>query len=229
MSRNDDEYKAQLAKYNADAQAHEVNAINEYINSRIVFVLEPQNGSAHAIGEKLLKIPPLKENRRKLFVHDSTLDGVLDWEKVKQRRLNVFAGSGLGIDKDRVESYFLENVFKPLNDSVAKETAEQDIVICFCRNDTAKKISHVESMRSAIATQLKRHQISIGTVEADTAETLLRHRRRTMRAFAATIEDKIKIASLRMTDVHFGKMKYLANGDTFFNKWPTPLLPISSM
>ncbi len=36
MIENPDEYKAQLSKYNADAQAHETSAINDYINSRIV-------------------------------------------------------------------------------------------------------------------------------------------------------------------------------------------------
>ena len=69
----------------------------------------------------------------------------------------------------------------------------------------------------------------MGTIEADTAETLQRYRRYQKRPFGATIEDKILIVSQKLNDVHIGKMKFLTSGDTFFNKWPTPLLPVTSM
>ena len=126
---SDDDYKAQLAKYNAAAQDHEANAINEYVNSRVVFVTEPPAGSSTTLADKLLKVPLLKENRRRVFVYDSTLDGVLDWEKVKSRRLNVFAATGLGIDKERFETQFLENVFTPINGCMSKEFAEHDLMV----------------------------------------------------------------------------------------------------
>jgi hypothetical protein len=220
------DYKSQLAQYNSNASAHEEAAISDYVNSRVVFVIEPSNGD---VGSKLEKVPLLRENRRRLFLYDSTLDGVLDWQSVKRKRLNVFCGSGLGIDKDRIESYFLDQVVKPVSEMVGKDCADMDVLTLFCKNDASRKVSHIDTMRSAVAGRFKKHVISVGTVESDTAECLQRYRRRQKRPFSATVEDKIVIVSLKFSDVHLGKMKYLAGGDTLFNRWPTPLLPISSM
>jgi hypothetical protein len=75
----------------------------------------------------------------------------------------------------------------------------------------------------------KKHAIAAGTIDPDHSETLQRFKR-VKKAFGAHVEDKIVVTSEKgIANAVCGAMKHLPRGDTFFNRWPVPVLPASQM
>jgi hypothetical protein len=52
----------------------------------------------------LTNIALLREGKRKLVIYDVSLDGKLEWDIIKKRRLNVFAGTGPALSPDRLQA-----------------------------------------------------------------------------------------------------------------------------
>ena len=98
-------YKAELARYNELASQHEMAAIQEHIDHRIVLVADALEASKTRIADKLTRCPLMRENKRKLYVYDTTLDGPLDWAKIKKRRLGVWGGAGPGLCAARLRAW----------------------------------------------------------------------------------------------------------------------------
>lgn len=99
-----DEYKAQLALFNERAAAHEADSIKEFIDTRIVLMVDVLEPNKTRIAERLQRLPLLREKKRKLYVYDVNLDGPLNWTKIKKRGLSVWSGSGPGLCKQRLEA-----------------------------------------------------------------------------------------------------------------------------
>lgn len=92
--------------------------------------------------------------------------------------------------------------------------------------DTQKSLrsSAVDIVKTAMTQNLRKQPIQVGTIELDTQECLQRVRTRGRKAFGNHIEDKLVLSSLRgLNTAVAGRMKYL-NSDTFFNRWPVPVL-----
>lgn len=99
-----DEYKAQLALFNERAAAHEADSIKEFIDTRIVLMVDALEPNKTRIADRLHRLPLLREKKRKLYVYDVNLDGPLNWTKIKKRGLSVWSGSGPGLCKQRLEA-----------------------------------------------------------------------------------------------------------------------------
>ena len=70
---------------------------------------------------------------------------------------------------------------------------------------------------------------SLAVVSLDAvASDMLARMRRGKRAFGQRVEDKLVLSSLRGLQTAKSTMKFLG-GDTFFNKWTTPLIPLSQL
>ena len=72
-----------------------------------------------------------------------------------------------------------------------------------------------------------RQTIAVVSLDAVTSDMLARMRRG-KRAFGQRVDDKLVLSSLRGLQTAKSTMKYLG-GDTFFNKWSVPLVPLSSL
>lgn len=99
-----EEYKAELAKYNEAASQHEAQALQEFLDHRLVLLVDALEPEKTRISDKLSRLALMKEKKRKLFVYDATLDGPLNWTAIKKRGLSVWAGSGPGLCQDRLEA-----------------------------------------------------------------------------------------------------------------------------
>ena len=102
----------------------------------------------------------------------------------------------------------------------------QDVLAVVVKLDTSKSLrsSIVDSVRTKMGTHLRKQDVHVGQIELDATECLQRVRTRGRRAFGNHIEDKMILASLRgLSTAVSGRMKYL-NCDTFFNRWPVPVL-----
>ena len=98
-------YKAELARYNELASQHEMTAIQEHIDQRIVLVVDPLGATTSRIADTLKQYPLMREKKRKLYVYDTTLDGPLNWTAIKKRRLSVWAGAGPGLCAERLQAW----------------------------------------------------------------------------------------------------------------------------
>ena len=106
-----EEYKAELARYNQAASAHETASLREFLDHRLVMIVDNLDGTA--ISSKLGRIGLLREKKRKLYVYDSTIDGPLDWTAIKKRGLSVWAGAGPGFCEQRLQAGCAQLDFLP--------------------------------------------------------------------------------------------------------------------
>jgi len=101
---NIEEYKVELAKYNDRATNNEEQAIKEYLDARLVLLVDNLMDGETRIAQTLMRYPLMKEKKRKLFVYDVTLDGPVNWTAIKKRRLSVWAGAGPGLCQNRLKA-----------------------------------------------------------------------------------------------------------------------------
>jgi hypothetical protein len=73
--------------------------VEEYINNRVFLIVDDITPD---LGKKLCRTNMAKESKRKLFLYGSEVDGQVDWDAIKKRRLNVFGGSGPGFSRERL-------------------------------------------------------------------------------------------------------------------------------
>jgi hypothetical protein len=219
---DESDYKHQLATFNAAAQQHEDASISEYINHRIVLIADALAVDT-SIADKLKKVSILQENKRKLVTYEVAIDGQLPWTIIKKRRFNVFSGAGPALDKERLD-VTMKEVYR------AVHNCDEDVLVVTCKLDTHKKANVVESVKASLTSNgiSKKHMLVVGTIEQDTNETLARFKKG-KKAFGARVEDKIVACSIKgFQDAVNGRMKFLP-ADTFFNRWPIPVLPVSMM
>ena len=85
------DYLEELAKFNEEATRHENRMIQEYMNSRVEWILWKD------ASDKLENLNLLRETSGPLCLfYESQNDGQLELDDVKKRRLNVFTGVGAG-------------------------------------------------------------------------------------------------------------------------------------
>ena len=104
-----------------------------------------------------------------------------------------------------------------------------DVLVILAKWDTQKSFrnSPVDVVKGKLTQLARKHQVQVGHIELDANECLQRVRTAGRRPFANHIEDKLVLASIRgMTTAVVGRMRFLT-ADTFFNRWPVPVLPVS--
>ena len=219
---DESDYRHQLATFNTAAQQHEDASISEYINHRIVLIADALAVDT-SIADKLKKVSILQEKKRKLVTYEVAIDGQLPWNVIKKRRFNVFSGAGPALDKERLD-VTMKEVYS------AVHNCDDDVLVVTCKLDTHNRANVVEIVKASLTANgiSKKHLLVVGTVEQDTNETLARFKKG-KKAFGARVEDKIVACSIRgFQDAVNGRMKFLP-ADTFFNRWPIPVLPVSMM
>lgn len=121
----------------------------------------------------------------------------------------------------------LKEVYNATCDQDANNGGE-DVLAVVAKLDNNKSLRHaaIDAVRNKLQ-GLRKHQVQVGNIELDTTECLQRIRTKGRKAFGNHIEDKLVVASLRgLSTAIAGRMKYL-NSDTFFNRWPVPVVPVA--
>ena len=71
--------------------------------------------------------------------------------------------------------------------------------------------------------------MTVGTIEPNATDSLQRLKRG-RRAFGSKIEDRFVACSVSaISSAHCGSMQFLEGGDTYFNKWPVRLIPVTDL
>ena len=219
------EYRQQLAEFNERALQHENKAALDFVNSRVIVISDDMQPGT-TLANKLEKVPLLLERKRKLVIFDASVDAGVNWTDVKKRRRNIFSAPGPGLCVERLK-VCVEDVF-PVGHSNNAIQAETDVMVVMLRQDTKKRTNVVETARTTLSTLGKKHCQVVGIIELDASETLQRFKRG-KKAFGAHVEDKMLASSEKgFDDAVCGKMRYL-NADTYFNRWPIPMLPVATM
>ena len=97
--------------------------------------------------------------------------------------------------------------------------------------DTLKAKSSLDIIKGEVnkLTGAKKHAMTVGTIEANATDSLQRFKRG-RRAFGSKIEDRFVACSVSgISNALCGPMQYLQGGDTYFNKWPVRLIPVSDL
>lgn len=126
-----------------------------------------------------------------------------------------------------LQKVVLKEVYSATCDQDATNGGE-DVLAVVTKLDNNKSLRHaaIDTVRTKLQ-GLRKHQVQVGNIELNTAECLQRFRTKGRKAFGNHIEDKLIIASLRgLSTAMTGRMKHL-NSDTFFNRWPVPVVPVT--
>ena len=91
-------YDMELQRHIKASEEHEQKTIREYIQNRVAFLVSELDDD---LPSKLKKLSLIPERKRKLVLYNQESDGPLNWQAIKTRRLNCFAGCGAGPSKTR--------------------------------------------------------------------------------------------------------------------------------
>ncbi len=224
---SDNDYRVQLAVFNERALQHENKAASDFINSRIVVIADEMRPGTSTLVEQLAKLPLLGERgRKRLVTYNVTIDAPVDWNMIKKRRKNMFNAAGPGLCVARLQT-IAEEVFT-IGHAQNPENEDTDVLVTLLRQDLQKPINVLDLAKDTMKTATKRHIQAVGSIEPESSGMLQLFKRRA-KAFGARVEDRLVASSRKgLEDCVSGKMKYL-NADTYFNRWPIPVLPLASM
>ena len=87
---DEDEYKEKLAQWNEDVAAYVDRTLENFCQAHLVLVVDDQKDTEKMM-KKIQPLPLLKEKKRKLFLHDENVEPSPPWDRIKRRKLSVFA------------------------------------------------------------------------------------------------------------------------------------------
>eukprot|EP00435_Cladocopium_sp_Y103_P048692 s410_g14.t1 len=96
---------------------------------------------------------------------------------------------------------------------------------------TCKAKSSLEIIKGEVSklTGAKKHTMSVATIDPNATDSLQRFKRG-RRAFGSKVEDRFVACSVgAIASAHCGAMQFLEGGDTYFNKWPVRLIPVTDL
>ena len=83
-------YNTQLAKYEEAVAVFNDNTLERYVQSRVILIVDDQKDTDKMM-RKMNPIPLLKEKKRKLFLHSENVEPTPAWDRIKRRKMSVFA------------------------------------------------------------------------------------------------------------------------------------------
>ena len=79
-----------MAQWNEDVAACVDNTLDNFVQSHLVLIVDDQKDTEKMI-RKTHSLPLLKEKKRKLFIHDENVEPSVPWDRIKRRKMSVFA------------------------------------------------------------------------------------------------------------------------------------------
>ena len=102
--------------------------------------------------------------------------------------------------------------------------------ICTVEVDALKVRSALDVVKQELAklSGAKKHTMVVGQIEPSASDSLQRFKRG-RKAFGSRVESRFVATSVQgIANAKCGAMTYL-EGDTFFNRWPVKLIPVSDL
>jgi len=139
-----------------------------YMDARVEWLIW-QNGT----DGRLERLPLLREaSAPKVLLYEAQNDGMIDFEEVKKRRVNVFTGVGLGASSQRIEN--LMEMWESIQQTSTPEMKDKSCLCIMCKVDNLKTKSALDIIRTKIP---KKAASAIITLDPEQTDLLSRIRR----------------------------------------------------
>ena len=197
--------------------------MENFISSKLAFVVDDGKDDSKR-KRKLERIPICTEKRRKLFIQDYLCDKGPNWDHARTMHRSIFAPLKIDIpDEELVAINDIYIRFKTDDDH--KESADVLAVLVpgplpnTVQNKCAEQVFKGMKMHKFQAPKLGRIELS---------QTDLLSRLKAKSSFQGASENYLVFSSEKKLMVPRMRMEVL-DGDTFFNRWPTRLIPFSRL
>ena len=128
--------------------------------------------------KKLERLPLLREaSSAKVMLYESQNDGLIDYDEVKKRRVNVFTGLGVGASGQRMEEVM--EIFTIVQGTSSPEMRDKSCLAIMCKVDSLKTKSGLEIVRQKMPKKVSTAVVTLDPEQPD----LLSRIRRGKRAF----------------------------------------------
>lgn len=236
---NEQEYEARLAEWNAVCAKAESDAVKTYIAARVAFVSAPYESDA--LLAALDRVPLLAESSRKLFKYDSLCMDPLNWKRLRQGKrsfwnagkVNMTLVASGGTDETDTLAP-LKNVYSTFRSTKDGNKLCEDVVVVVVpgpSGDNPENPPLSKAFASLKHLTPKHLGPKIGTITLEQLEIL-----RQMNARGAMWRRKLENFLIftyqnppNSNVAGRKRMKYLSGGDTYYNNWPAPAVPTSTM
>ena len=122
---------------------------------------------------KLERLPLMQETGSpKVLLYESANDGMLDYDEIKKRRVNVFTGVGCGVSTHKVEE--LMEIWNVVRNSCAPDQRDRSCLAILLKVDNLKSRSALDVVRPKLP---KKTPTAVVTLDADQPDLLSRIRR----------------------------------------------------
>ena len=122
---------------------------------------------------KLERLPLMQETGSpKVLLYESANDGMLDYDEIKKRRVNVFTGVGCGVSTQKVEE--LMEIWNVVRNSCAPDQRDRSCLAILLKVDNLKSRSALDVVRPKLP---KKTPTAVVTLDADQPDLLSRIRR----------------------------------------------------
>ena len=122
---------------------------------------------------KMERLPLLREaSSPKVVLYESQNDGLIDYEEVKKRRVNVFTGLGVGTSAQRMSEVI--EMFNVVQATSSPEMRDKSCLAIMCKVDSLKSKSGLEVIRQKLP---KKASTAVVTLDPEQPDLLARIRR----------------------------------------------------
>ena len=216
-------YQEGLMSHDAAVQSHRKRALDTYISANAAIVVD-DGADTERRKRKLIALPVAAEKKRKLFVKDFLVAQGLDRDKLKTKH---------------------QSMFDPINPRITEEVMDQTLEIyqrLKSDGDDRKSADHMAVIvpgpppnnweNKNVATVMKylkkgmMNSPKVGRIEHPQADVLQRTKGKL--SFTGQVDNFLVFASEKRTVIPRKSMTFLG-GDSLFNKWVVPLIPVAAL
>ena len=223
VALSDSTYRDELAKYDNATQSHKKRKLDDYLGANASIIVD-DGRDIDKLKRKLLSLPVAAEKRRKLFVKDYMIEHGLDMERLRENHQSVFDPLKADITEDRVDNLF--EIYRRLkSDGDDRKSADHIVLIVPGPPPNQWENKHV----AAAVKHLKKGlglPPKVGRIEYPQNDVLMRSKAKL--SFTGQADNYLIFGSEARVTVPRKSLTFLG-GDSHFNKWVVPLIPLGSL
>jgi hypothetical protein len=179
------------------------------------------------LAKKVKACSLVQEKKRKAFVLDAMTKNVVDWDRLKRRKVSVFSHMAGSVGPETYASLF--EVYAKCKTIDEKDGISDDILVALLPGpppDEPVDANLVECVREMKALSPKHQKPKCGKAEAIQADVMRRLRFKNY--FNGQNQDNMVFTCERKV-TQVTPMKFLENGSIVYNKWPVPAIPFEQL
>ncbi len=235
----EEEYQTKLSEWTEACEKLEREATNSYITSRVVLAIAKYH--TDELEAVLKRISMLQEAGRKLFVYDSLVVEPLNWTKLRKHKRSWLTCNKVAMDLNSVGTDSgdtlapLKNMYSHFRTTQGDKGSEDVVAVLVpgLSTDTPENMPLRNAFNSLRALTPKHIGPKIGTVQLQQSGVVRQMVLKGGTQWNRMRENHLVFCYQNPSKATEGegrkRMKYLQGGDTYFNNWPTPVLPPSGM